>query len=57
MITLQYLIILEVTINNKYMKIKRIEFLEEIKDINNDSIDVLIEIEDGYQYIVGVGTP
>ena len=39
------------------MKIKRIEFLEEIKDINNDSIDVLIEIDDGYQYIVGVGTP
>ena len=39
------------------MKIKRIEFLEEIKDINNDNIDVLVEKEDGYKYIVTVGTP
>lgn len=39
------------------MKIKRIEFMEEITDIHNDSIDVLVENEDGYNYIIDVGTP
>ena len=39
------------------MKIKRIEFMDEIKDVDNDNIDVLVEKEDGYEYIVTVGTP
>ena len=39
------------------MKIKRIEFMEEIRDVDNDNIDVLVEKEDGYKYIIGVGTP
>ena len=39
------------------MKIKRIEFMEEITDLYNDTIDVLVENEDGYNYIIGVGTP
>ena len=39
------------------MKIKRIEFMEEITDVHNDNIDVLVENEDGYNYIIGVGTP
>jgi hypothetical protein len=39
------------------MKIKRIEFMEEITDVHNDNIDVLVENEDGYNYIISVGTP
>ena len=39
------------------MKIKRIEFMEEIRDVYNDNIDVLVENEDGYNYIISVGTP
>jgi len=39
------------------MKIKRIEFAEEITDVNNDNIDVFVENEDGYTYTIGVGTP
>lgn len=39
------------------MKIKRIEFMEEITDVDNDNIDVLVENENGYKYIIGVGTP
>jgi division protein CdvB (Snf7/Vps24/ESCRT-III family) len=39
------------------MKIKRIEFMEEITDVYNDNIDVLVENEDGYNYIISVGTP
>ena len=39
------------------MKIKRIEFMEEIRDVDNDNIDVLVESEDGYKYIIVVGTP
>lgn len=31
------------------MKIKRIEFMEEITDVDNDNIDVLVENEDGYR--------
>jgi len=41
----------------QYMKIKRIEFAEEIRDVNNDNIDVFVENEDGYTYTVSVGTP
>jgi hypothetical protein len=39
------------------MKIKRIEFMEEITDVDNDNIDVLVENENGYKYIISVGTP
>jgi hypothetical protein len=39
------------------MKIKRIEFMEDITDVDNDNIDVLVENEDGYKYIIVVGTP
>lgn len=39
------------------MKIKRIEFMEEVKDVNNDNIDVLVETEEGFEYIITVGTP
>jgi hypothetical protein len=38
------------------MEIKRIEFVEEIKDVNNDNIDVFIENEDVYTYTITVGT-
>lgn len=37
------------------MEIKKIEFMEEIRDVDNDNIDVLVE--DGYKYIISVGTP
>jgi hypothetical protein len=39
------------------MKIKDIQILEEITDIENDRIDVLVENEDGYNYIISVATP
>lgn len=42
------------------MKIKDIKFptpLSEIKDIENDNIDVSIELEDGIVYTVVVSTP
>lgn len=39
------------------MKIKRIEFMGEITDVPNDNIDVLVENEDDYNYIINVGTP
>jgi hypothetical protein len=39
------------------MKIRRIEFSEEVRDVNNDKIDVFVENEDGYTYTVSVGTP
>lgn len=39
------------------MKIKKIEFMEEITYVYNDHIDVLVENEDGYKYIIDVGTP
>lgn len=43
------------------MKIKEIRFLtptafEEIKDIENDNLDVFVELEDGYTCTVVVGT-
>lgn len=31
--------------------------MQEIRDIYNDNIDVLVENERGYKYIVDVGTP
>ena len=41
------------------MKIKRIEFMDGITvtDVHNDNIDFLVENEDDYNYIIGVGTP
>lgn len=39
------------------MKIKKIRFFEEIKDVTNDNIDIGVETETGYTYIVTVGTP
>ena len=39
------------------MKIKKIKIFEEIKDVNNDNIDVGVVNEMGYTYIVTVGTP
>ena len=39
------------------MKIKKIRFFEEIKDVTNDNIDVGVENETGYTYIVTVCTP
>jgi len=39
------------------MKIKRIEFLEDVRDVSNDNIDVLIEKSNGSSFIVIVGTP
>jgi hypothetical protein len=39
------------------MEIKRIKFMEDVRDVNNDNIDVLVEKEDGSNYIVTVGTP
>jgi hypothetical protein len=31
--------------------------MEEIRDVHNDNTDVLVENEDGYNYIISVGTP
>lgn len=39
------------------MKIKTIRILEEILDLELDSLDVLVECEDGYTYVVVVTTP
>lgn len=39
------------------MLIKRITFIDEIKDVVNDNIDVGVEFEDGYSYTIVVGTP
>ena len=39
------------------MKIKRIEFMEEIIYVHNNNINVLVKNEDSYNYIIGVGTP
>jgi hypothetical protein len=38
------------------MKIKRIKFIEDVRDVNNNNIDVLVEKEDGSNYIITVGT-
>ena len=39
------------------MKMKRIKFMENVKDVNNDNIDVLIEKENGSSFTINVGTP
>ena len=39
------------------MKIKKIRFYDEIKDVTNDNIDVGVENETGYTYVVTVCTP
>ena len=39
------------------MIIKSIEIIEEIRDIELDSLDVLVECEDGYTYVAVVTTP
>ena len=39
------------------MKIKTIRILEEIRDLELDSLDVLVECENGYTYVVVVTTP
>ena len=39
------------------MKIKSIEIVEEIRDLELDSLDVLVECENGYTYVVVVTTP
>ena len=31
--------------------------MEEIKDVDNDNIDVLVKNQDGCKYIISVGTP
>ena len=39
------------------MKIRKIEFITEIKDVYNDNVDVFVENEDGYTYVMNVVTP
>lgn len=39
------------------MKVKEIRFIDKIKDIYNDNVDVAIEMEDGYTYILTAATP
>lgn len=39
------------------MKIKTIKIIEEIRDLELDSIDILVESESGYTYLVVVTTP
>ncbi len=42
------------------MEIKNVTFptaLEEIDDLANDNIDVFVELEDGYTYVLVVTTP
>jgi hypothetical protein len=39
------------------MKIKRIEFEEEVRDISNDNIDVIVETEDNFTYVIVIYTP
>jgi hypothetical protein len=39
------------------MRIKKIRFIDEVKDQLNDSIDVGIEFEDGSSYTIIVRTP
>ena len=39
------------------MKIKRIQNLNEIVNIDNDNVDVVVEIDNGFTFIVTIGTP
>ena len=38
------------------MRIKRIEFMHEITDVENGNVDVVVEDENGYTYVIVVGT-
>ena len=39
------------------MRIKKIRFIDEVRDEYNDSIDVGVEFEDGSSYTIVVRTP
>ena len=39
------------------MLVKSIRFAHEITDINNENVDVIVEFENGYNYVIVVGTP
>lgn len=42
------------------MRVKKIEYptpLSQVKDIENDNIDVFVELENGEEYVVVVSTP
>ena len=39
------------------MQIKKIRFIDEVKNQLNDNVDVGIEFEDGYSYTIIVRTP
>lgn len=39
------------------MKIKQIQFIDEIRDPYRDNVDVLVENEDGYKYMIVACTP
>jgi hypothetical protein len=39
------------------MLIKKIRFIDEIRDVYNDSVDVGVVFEDGYSYTIVVSTP
>jgi len=41
----------------KFIKIKKIQFIEEIKNVFDDKIAVLVKSENGYMYIINVATP
>jgi len=38
------------------MKIKRIKFMDKIRNVDNAHIDVLVDKEDCYKYIIDVET-
>ena len=42
--------------SNEYMLIKNIRIIDQITDIENDSIDVFVDSEDGYTYTVSIAT-
>ena len=42
--------------SKKSMLIKNIRIIDEITDIENDSVDVCVESEDGYTYTVSIAT-
>lgn len=38
------------------MKITQIEFIDEIRNVYNDNIDVVVENEEGFRYVITVAT-
>ena len=42
--------------SNEYMLIKNIRIIDQITDIENDSIDIFVDSEDGYTYTVSIAT-